>query len=250
MTTRPIKLKSETVDGISDTSFPKTLSESVYERLKTSIFHNELKAGQRIYEKDVARAYNVSTTPVREAFLRLKAEGYITIDAYRRAAVKSVSIRELEDIFDVLRNMDALAIGQVVDHIDAAGIDEIAKLIRKMEQVCKPFSIDDYLDLNKAIHHKIWDFLPNRVLKRMLHSIHGQLLRYNYAHYLVYQDPDIMRSSLEAYKKIAKALVEKDKDKLKTLIKSHWSFLVQSLHMKKKYWHAFQGNGTLTEYEE
>jgi len=236
-----------TDDSASDNSFPKTLSESIYERIKTAIFHNELKAGQRIYEKDVARIYKVSTTPVREAFLRLKAEGYISIDAYRRAAVKSISIRELEDIFAVLASMDVLAIGQVVDHINAQGMQDIEKLISRMEQVCKPFSINDYLDLNRALHHKIWDFLPNKVLKTMLHSLHDQLLRYNYAHYLVFQDPDIMQSSLEAYKKIVKALAEKDKDKLQNLIKFHWSFLVQQRHMKKKYWHAFQGNDTLTE---
>jgi DNA-binding GntR family transcriptional regulator len=228
-------------------SLPKTLSESVYERIKTAISHNELKAGQRIFEKEVARIYNVSTTPVREAFLRLKAEGYITIDAYRKAAVKTVSLQELEDIFDVLGSMDVLAIGQVADHIDAEGIQEITDLIGQMEKVCKPFSIEDYLDLNRAIHHKIWDFLPNEVLKKTLHAIHGQLLRYNYAHYLAYQNPVIMRRSLEAYKNIATALAEKDKDKLQNLIKSHWNFLIQNRHMKKKYWHAFPGNDTLTE---
>jgi len=237
-------------DNFSASTFPKTLSESVYERIKTAIFHNELKAGQRIYEKEVAKAHKVSTTPVREAFLRLKAEGYITIDAYRRAAVKTVSIRELEDIFDVLGSIDVLAMSQVVDHIDADGVQEIERLINKMERACKPYCIEDYLDLNRDIHHKIWEYLPNKVLKKMLHSLHGQLLRYNYAHYLVYQDPNIMQMSLDAYKKIAKALVEKDKEKLQSLVKSHWSFLVQHRHMKKKYWHAFQGNDTLTEYEE
>jgi len=236
-----------TADSASDNNFPKTLSESVYERIKTAIFHNELKAGQRIYEKDVAKIYKVSTTPVREAFLRLKAEGYITIDAYRRASVKAVSIRELEDIFAVLASMDVWAIGQVADHMDAQGMQDIEKIIGRMEQVCKPFCINDYLDLNRALHHKIWDFLPNEVLKTTLHSLHDQLLRYNYAHYLVFQDPNIMQSSLEAYKKIVKALAEKDKDKLQNLIKLHWSFLVQQRHMKKKYWHAFQGNDTLTE---
>jgi DNA-binding GntR family transcriptional regulator len=227
-------------------SFPKTLSETVYEGIKSAIFHNELKAGQRIYEKDVAKAYSVSTTPVREAFLRLKAEGYITIDAYRRAAVKTVSIRELEEIFDVLGSIDVLAIQQVADHIDAEGIQEITDLINKMEIACKPFSIDDYLDLNRAIHHKLWDFLPNEVLKKTLLSIHGQLRRYKYAHYLAYQDPDIMRKSLEVYQRIAKALSEKDKDELQNLIKLHWRFLVQHRHMKKKYWHAFPGNDTLS----
>jgi DNA-binding GntR family transcriptional regulator len=237
-------------DNVPDKNYTKTLSESVYELIKTAIFHNELKAGQRIYEKDVAKTYNVSTTPVREAFLRLKAEGYINIDAYRRAAVKTVSIQELEDIFDVLASLDVWAISQVVDHIDAEGIREIEKLIRQMEQVCKPFRIDDYLDLDRAIHHKIWDFLPNKVLKKILHSIHGQLLRYNYARYLVFQDQALMQSSLEAYKKIAKALAEKDKAKLQNLIQFHWSFLVQQRHMKKKYWHAFKGNDTLTKDEE
>ncbi len=64
--------------NLSSNSMPKTLSESVYNNLRTGIINNELKAGQRIYEKEIAKLYGVSTTPVREAFLKLNAEGYIS----------------------------------------------------------------------------------------------------------------------------------------------------------------------------
>ena len=67
------------IQGTPKNVIPKTLSESVYNNLRIGIINNEFKAGQRIYEKEVAKSFGVSTTPVREAFLRLSAEGFITI---------------------------------------------------------------------------------------------------------------------------------------------------------------------------
>ena len=101
----------------SSNSIPKTLSESIYNSLRTGIINNELKAGQRIYEKEIAKQYGVSTTPVREAFLRLSAEGYLSIDSHRKASVRKISYKELEDIFRVMGDLDALAMSQAVDHI-------------------------------------------------------------------------------------------------------------------------------------
>ncbi|MFW6160079.1 MAG: GntR family transcriptional regulator, partial [Acidobacteriota bacterium] len=51
-----------------------TLSEAVYQYLKKAIIRGELKSRQRLQEKEFAKLFNVSTTPVREAFFCLAAE--------------------------------------------------------------------------------------------------------------------------------------------------------------------------------
>jgi DNA-binding GntR family transcriptional regulator len=232
---------------LSLNNIPKTLSESVYNNLKSGIIKNELKAGQRIYEKEIAKLYSVSTTPVREAFLRLSAEGYISIDSHRKASVRKISFKELEDIFAVMGDLDALAISQAVDHITPECIQEIEELIAEMEEICKPTFIERFLDLNVAIHSKIWSALPNKVLERTLHYVHGQLLRYNYARYVAFQDPEIMIISLGEYKRILRALSDRNKKELKKLVKTHWGFLIQHMHLRNKFLTAFIGGETTVE---
>jgi DNA-binding GntR family transcriptional regulator len=225
-------------------TIPKTLSESVYNSLRTGIINNELKAGQRIYEKEIAKQYGVSTTPVREAFLKLNAEGYISIDSHRKASVRSISYKELEDIFMVLGDLDALAVSHAIDHITPECIQEIEELIAEMEDICESSFVERFLELNVAIHYKLWSALPNKVMERTLYYVHGQLLRYNYARYLAFQDPEIMKRSLNEHKKILNALKNKNKREIKKFIKTHWSFLIQQLHVRNKFLTAFKGGET------
>jgi DNA-binding GntR family transcriptional regulator len=232
---------------LSSHSIPKTLSESVYNNLRTGIISNELKAGQRIYEKEIAKLYGVSTTPVREAFFKLNAEGYISIDSHRKASVKKISYKELEDIFMVMADLDALAVSQAVDNFTPDCIREIEELIAEMEEICQSSFVERFLELNVAIHYKIWSKLPNKVMERTLHFVHGQLLRYNYARYLAFQDPDIMKRSLDEYKSILNALTNKNKREIKKFIKTHWSFLIQQLHVRNKFLTAFKGGETVAE---
>lgn len=226
---------------IASNTIPKTLSESVYNSLRTGIINNELKAGQRIYEKEIAKKYGVSTTPVREAFLKLNAEGYISIDSHRKASVRNISYKELEDIFMVMGDLDALAVSQAIDNITPECIQEIEELIAEMEEICKSSFVERFLELNVAIHYKMWSKLPNKVMERTLHYVHGQLLRYNYARYLAFQDPEIMKRSVDEHKRILNALREKNKREIKKFIKTHWSFLIQQLHVRNRFLTAFKG---------
>ncbi|MGB6867697.1 MAG: GntR family transcriptional regulator, partial [Candidatus Aminicenantaceae bacterium] len=56
---------------------PRTMSEFIYNNLKDAIMNRELKANQRINEKELSNAFHVSRTPVREAVLMLAAKGFV-----------------------------------------------------------------------------------------------------------------------------------------------------------------------------
>ncbi len=46
-------------------SIPKTLSQTVYNYLKSAIITNQLPANQRTIEKDIAKIFDISTSPMR-----------------------------------------------------------------------------------------------------------------------------------------------------------------------------------------
>jgi len=101
------------------------------------------------------------------------------------------------------------------------------------------------------VKYKIWEITRSnerpllkkhsKVLEYTLHFVHGQLLRYNYARYVAFQDPDIMKRSLDEHKNILNALTNKNKREIKKFIKTHWSFLIQQLHVRNKFLTAFKG---------
>jgi DNA-binding GntR family transcriptional regulator len=207
----------------SGTEIPKTLSETIYNYLKDGIVRGNIKSGQRVIEKEIASHFGVSTTPVREAVLRLGAEGYIDIDSHRKAIVKEVSFEELKNIFQVLAAIDQLAADQVIDHIQPESVYLLEKMTVNMKRFCKPATVEKYLEANVAIHNKIWESLQNKVLEKTLLFVHGQLLRYNHARNITFQKPGVLEDSMKDHEKILEALKDRNKKELRRIQKKHWS---------------------------
>jgi DNA-binding GntR family transcriptional regulator len=214
-------------------AFPKTLSQSIYNYLKDSIINNKLKAKQRINEKEIATTFGVSTTPVREAVLRLGAEGFVTINSHREALVKEISFNELKEIFQVLAHLDSLGSSMAVDNLNPEDLKELEHLTKEMENHCHKNSIEKFMDLNVDVHRKIWESIPNRFLRSVLLNANGQMLRYNYARVHAYQKPGVLEKSMADHKEILKTLKSKDKKKIKNLMAKHWGSILKPSPFKE-----------------
>jgi len=215
-------------DSPAKYSIPKTISQSIYSYLKESIIENRIKANQKINEKEIASLFQVSITPAREAILRLGAEGFLTINSHREAVVKEISYKELKEISQIMGVLDSLAVSMAIDMLLPEDIREIEKMTETMEGHFHARAIEKYMELNIAIHTRIWKFVPNRFLQETLNYVSEQLLRYNYARYYAYQKPGALERSLKEHKEILKALRARNKQKLKTLISKHWGSILQS----------------------
>ena len=73
-------------------------SEHVYRQLKEQIVHLELSPGTAISEIETAAKYQVSRTPVRDAFKALEAEGLLEIRPHIGTFVSLIDLRTVSDI--------------------------------------------------------------------------------------------------------------------------------------------------------
>ena len=204
---------------------PKTLSQSIYEHLKESILNKELEPNQRINEQAIADSFEVSRTPVREAVVRLAAEGFVDIVSHREALVKEVSYKELKEVFQVIGVLDRLAAHLIVDTIDSHELTKLEKLTSKMERHFIMREVEKFLDLNYEIHERLWGYLTdkNMFLQKELYFCVNQLKMCYYPLNRAFEDPKIMRRSMTAHKEIMEAIKEKNTAKLETVIFDHWT---------------------------
>lgn len=209
-------------------AIPKTLSQSIYSYLKEAIIHNRLKGNQKINEKEVANLFQVSTTPVREAVLRLGAEGFLTINSHKEALVREISYKELKEISQIMGALDSLAVSLAIDSLASEEIKEIEKMTETMEGHLRNRSVEKYMEINIAIHTRIWKSVPNKFLQETLNYVSGQLMRYNNARYYAYHKPGTLARSLKEHKEILKALKARNRKRLKILILKHWDSILQS----------------------
>ncbi len=206
-------------------TIPKTLSQSIYEHLKDSILKKELEPNQRINEKEIADSFEVSRTPVREAVVRLAAEGFVDIVSHREAAVKEVSYKELEEVFQVIGVLDRLAAHLIIDKIDSHDLTKFEKMTGKMERHFIMREVEKFLDLNYAIHEWLWDYLTdiNKFLQKELRFCVNQLKMCYYPLNRAFEEPKIVRESMTAHKKMIEAFKEKNSAKLETIVYDHWT---------------------------
>ena len=204
-------------------TMPETLGQSIYNCLKKAIIENKFEPNQKINEKEIAASFKVSRTPVREALVRLEAEGFTKITSHRDVVVKEVSYGDLAELFQVIGTLDCLAATLVVDQIDPKEFIKVEKMTDKLEHYYNQKEIGKFIDMNYEIHDRIWDHLTNRYLQKSLRYCLVHIKRCNYALSSAFQKKDLLDESLNAHKKILEALNKKEKGKLKQIIQQHWN---------------------------
>ncbi|MPZ24184.1 MAG: GntR family transcriptional regulator [Dehalococcoidia bacterium] len=66
---------------------PLSKGEAVWRSLRSAIIDGSLPAGARLRQDEIAARWEVSSTPVREAFRRLEAEGLVELLPHRGVVV-------------------------------------------------------------------------------------------------------------------------------------------------------------------
>ena len=110
------------------------LRDVVFNTLRTSILTGELKPGERLMEIHLADKLGVSRTPIREAIRKLELEGLVTMIPRRGAEVAQITEKNLRDVLEVRRALDALAVELACERITE---DELAELKKACENSLK-----------------------------------------------------------------------------------------------------------------
>jgi DNA-binding GntR family transcriptional regulator len=201
---------------------PVTFSEIVFRHLKKAIIEGELKPGQRVQEKEIARLFNVSTTPTREAFQRLAAEDYLTINARKEVSVASLSVERIKEVFEVVRTLDILATTKAMDYLAAKDIEDLKKMNTELEDFFNQKNLASYIKQNMKVHYRIWKNCGNQFLFKTLADLGDKFFFYSSQIYAKIEDPAFFRKSIKEHVDIVNAIETRDVAGLKKLILSHW----------------------------
>src|SRR6202050_2654924 len=79
----------------------RTMTDAVYEQLRTAIVELRIPPGEPLREADIAQGLSVSKTPVREALGRLEQDGLVRLNSFRSAVVTAYTARDLQEIYEL-----------------------------------------------------------------------------------------------------------------------------------------------------
>lgn len=137
----------------------------VYELVKEDILTNRISGGELISEGQVAQHCSVSRTPVREAFLRLEAEGWMRLYPKRGALVVPVGDREARDVVEARRLLETHAVRAVVDRPNAvAGLAAGLRANVDAHRAVDPTDLAEFTRVDVRFHQLIAEAGGNTLL--------------------------------------------------------------------------------------
>ena len=153
----------------------KSISEQLYETLRTEIISGNLKPGERVVEAEIAKKYGVSNTPVREAFSLLCAQGLLTTFPYCGTYVTVLSVEDARELTDFRIFMEAEAAAKAFDDLTCADADYLESLCIKADEMHALGDDVQSIEYDIQFHEyllkkcgsklilEIWGLLRNRV---------------------------------------------------------------------------------------
>jgi DNA-binding GntR family transcriptional regulator len=149
----------------------RPLRDKVVDELRRRIIDGVYEPGDRLTEERLADDFGVSRNPVREAIRVLEAEGFLHAQPRRGAVVASLSVRDVEDLFDVRLSLETLAATLAAERAGAGG----AALERLLARAKITRRTADLAALNTRFHSEICQLAGNALLTGLMESLHGRL---------------------------------------------------------------------------
>jgi DNA-binding GntR family transcriptional regulator len=133
-----------------------TRAEELRRQLADEIVRGVLSPGASLDETGIARRFNVSRTPVREALRQLAASGLIEARPHRGAVVARPSIDRLTGMFEAMAELEALCAGLAAERmspIERHRLEAVHEELRLLSHAGNP---ERFHGVNERFHNAIY----------------------------------------------------------------------------------------------
>src|SRR3989442_8604736 len=112
---------------------PKSKKDQVVAAIKEAILSGTIGPGDQIVESRMARELGSGIPLVREALIALEHQGFVQKTPYKGTTVTKLEPKQIQEIFELRVELEALAIQWAKDNVTAEDIKELQRVIERME---------------------------------------------------------------------------------------------------------------------
>lgn len=192
----------------------QTTSEAVAEQLRHEMQQGRLRPGSRLRQGEVAQRLGVSTTPVREAFQLLQAQGLVRMDPHRGAVVFHPTAKDVREAYEIREVLECLAIEKAMPNVTPELETELEALLELMEGADE----DEWLGLNRRFHGIQYEASGRERLCSVLRDITDA--SNGYMHLVIYDRRQSGKSQRE-HRQIVDAIKARDVESAQRAIVHH-----------------------------
>jgi DNA-binding GntR family transcriptional regulator len=197
---------------------PSSLHEEVATRLRNMVFDRQLAPGQWIDELALARDWQISRTPLREALKVLAAEGLVVPVPRQGCRVAEMSEDDADQLLPVMALLEGRCAFEAVRKATEADIRRLQRLHEQLEKHAATKDIEGYYRANHEFHSAVQELAGNRWLDRATGDLRRfvRLLRGRQLHW-----PGRIEASINEHRVLLDAIVQRDAARAERVMHDH-----------------------------
>lgn len=131
---------------------PVSLKKQTYEAIRTAILQRELDRDMIYSEKWFADRFEISRTPVREALLQLRDEGFVEVLPNRGVIIKPLTLEDATNIYHMRAAIEGYCTAYLARHAtEKSGIETLKRVEVLLEKCRENFNYTDEMQFHLEI---------------------------------------------------------------------------------------------------
>lgn len=196
----------------------QTIASMTVEALRERILRGDYPEGEPLRQDAVADELGVSRIPVREALRQLEAEGLVTFSPHRGAVVSSLSLPDIEELFQLRAQIECDLLRHAIPRMTQEQLDRATEVLDEFEDALEAGEATRWGPLNWHFHAAIYAPANRNFTMGVLRKLHQQSDRYFRMQVLLVHGGG---RANEEHRGIAAAVGRKDLDEASELMRVH-----------------------------
>ena len=196
----------------------ETASAAVYRVLRQEITWLKRKPGEPIIEKDIALAQRVSRTPVREALLRLGAEGLVDTVSKSGTFVARIPLSALPEAIVVRKALEQVTARAAAMHARRSDVTSLRAILERQREADAAGDRSAFHAADEAFHAAVAAVGGYPGIWSLVQGVKTQIDRYRL---LTLPQPGRMARVVKEHAAVVAAIEDHDADRAAAAMEGH-----------------------------
>lgn len=213
--------------------------EYVYRTLKENIINFSYVPGDMISEPEICAAFEMSRTPIREAFIKLSEDNLVSIYPQKGTFISKINVARLDEAIFMRDSLEKSVFKIAINKLSAEDITELKKLVKFQEGILEFGSdIKEFFYLDNQFHATIFNKCGFSTIWNSIENISQD---YNRFRFLDTISKINATKVIEQHTAIIEAIEKKDEDFFNKVISEHLRNICPQLEIfKEKFPNYFE----------
>ncbi len=198
----------------------------VFDRLRGMIISLELPPGSPLSRAALAEQFGVSSTPIRDALMRLEEEGLVEVFPQYATVVSRIDVHRAQQAHFLRQALELEIVRALALKPDQALVAELNATIARQQQFAKAGAFEKFMAADNEFHARLYEAADKQDIWTLVKSRSGHIDRLRRLHL---PSPGKAQDIVRHHKLITKAIAGGEPEEAQQHLRTHLSGTLSEL---------------------